>query len=148
MFTFRRNQTLRLMAWYFWGPSNTDDDYARYVESFTTASADGTLRPVGLLYVEPGNPLPNARWRKAIAEASASLDMGARPLVVFASPMTLVRGIVTAVNWLRPPPFDFETCGTLEAALAWLEARRPGVRAALLDLVDDCAREAGTPRPP
>jgi hypothetical protein len=38
-------------------------------------------------------------------------------------PNTFVRGIVTAVFWLKPPRFPNECFGTLEEARAWAEQR-------------------------
>ncbi len=143
---FRFNQPLQTAVWYFWGSTNTDDDFQRYVDSFALVRRATPVRPAAILYVAPENPMPSATWRRRMAEASTSF--ATRPLVAFASPSTLVRTIVTGVNWLRPPPYDFHTCATFQEGLAWLDAQRPGVAVVLSDLMDECAREARTPRPP
>ena len=145
MIALRANHPLQAVFWYFYGKTNSDDDFQQYIDSFAMIREKTPVRPCGLLYVEPDNPMPNAAWRKKMADASTSFAV--RPLAVFASPALIVRTIVTGVNWLRPPPYDFHVCGTIEEGLTWLEEHRPGVRALLSDLVDECIREAGTKRP-
>ena len=144
MIAIRTNLPLRLMVWLFYGRHNSDEDFERYIESFQrNPGANALLRPAALLYVERDNPMPNAHWRKRIAESSRELGTGARPLVVFASPSPLVRGIVTAINWLRPPPFDHFMCATIEEGVSWLDEHRRGIKPALLEMMDECRREAG-----
>lgn len=144
MLTYRISEERGAVVWYFSGKENADDDYARYVASFAEADALGAKHasPVGLLYVEPDNPLPNAAWRSRMAEASKRLR--SRPALVFASSSPLVRGIVTAVNWLRPPPYEFTTVSTFEEGVAWLEEKRGGEPLPILGvLFRECQREAG-----
>jgi hypothetical protein len=146
--TFAISPERGAIVWYFSGKENSDDDYARYVASFAEADALGAkhAKPVGLLYVEPNNPLPNAAWRKRMAEASTSLR--SKPVLAFCSQSPLVRGIVTAVNWLRPPPYEFNTVSTFEEGLAWLEARRGESLPILGVLLGECKRTAGAlPKP-
>jgi len=146
--TFAISPERGAIVWYFSGKENSDDDYARYVASFAEADALGAKhpKPVGLLYVDANNPLPNAAWRKRMAEASTRLR--SKPVLAFCSQSPLVRGIVTAVNWLRPPPYEFNTVSTFEEGLAWLETRRGESLPILGVLFDQCKREAGTRRKP
>jgi hypothetical protein len=144
----RTNQPLRLIVWFFHGPKNSDEDYQQYVDSFTKVVVDETLRPAALLYVERNNPMPNAHWRKKIAEASSDLAFRARPRVAFSGPSPLVRGIITAINWLRPPGYDFEVFPTFDAGATWLDQHRRGIKPALVEMMDACAAEAGSSRPP
>lgn len=146
MLTFAISAERGAIVWYFSGKENSDDDYARYVASFAEADALGAkhAKPVGLLYVEANNPLPNAAWRKRMAEASTSLR--SKPVLAFCSQSPLVRGIVTAVNWLRPPPYEFTTVSSFEEGQAWLESRRGESLPILGALFDECRRKAGTLR--
>ncbi len=36
----------------------------------------------------------------------------------------LVRGVVTAINWIRPPAYDFSCFDSFEGAVMWVEERR------------------------
>ena len=142
MLTYRISEQRGAIVWYFSGRENSDGDSARYVSSFAEADALGEKhpKPVGLLYVELHNPLPNAAWRKRMAEASAHLR--SRPTLAFCSPSPLVRGIVTAVNWLRPPPYEFTTVGSFEDGTAWLQKKRGEILPILGVLFRECQREA------
>jgi hypothetical protein len=37
----------------------------------------------------------------------------------------VIRGVVTAINWIRPPKYETKTVASLDAALAIVEGRRP-----------------------
>jgi hypothetical protein len=130
MFSYRFDSAYGNCVWLFSGSTNTDDDYERYVESFVHLDKIATRRelPAGILFVDRESPMPNARWRKRMAEASASLR--SRPLIAFASESPLVRGVVTAINWLRPPPFEFSVTSSFDDAVTWIEGKR-GVGAKL-----------------
>ncbi len=45
------------------------------------------------------------------------------------APSSLVRGIITAVNWVAPPPFPQETFATFAQAEAWLRTKLDAPRA-------------------
>jgi len=55
-----------------------------------------------------------------------------------------MRGIVTAVNWLRPPPYEFTTVGSFEDGTSWLQKKRGEILPILGVLFRECQREAGT----
>jgi hypothetical protein len=138
----RLDRTFGICVWYFGVTSNSDADFERYVESFARADEIGaaiSFPSCGLLYVEPENPMPNAKWRKRIAEASRVLK--SKPSIVFASPSPLVRGIVTAINWLRPPPFAFQVTSSLDLGIAWLEERRGAKLPRIAELLEECRAE-------
>lgn len=109
------------VVWLFTGPSNSDDDFERYVESIQRMQqiVRGRDAPAGILVTDPGNPPPDARWRRQIAEASRDVD----PNVLFAlvSTSRIVRGVVTAINWIRPPTYHVDTFSTFAQATAWIE---------------------------
>jgi hypothetical protein len=124
MFSYRVDHAHANCVWLFSGPTNTDEDWERYVATFAALDAIAWLAelPACILLVDRENPTPNALWRKRIAEASTSLR--SRPLVAFASEALLFRGAITAVNWLRPPPYEFRTMATFDQAVQWIEQRR------------------------
>ena len=125
MFSYRFDRPNAAVVWLFSGPSNADDDFARYVESFVMLDGEAFAfgpAPAGILCVDRENPMPNATWRREIARASRTLRT--RPIIAFASESPLVRGIVTAVNWIRPPPYEFSVVGTFDEAVSWVEQNR------------------------
>ena len=129
MFTFSYDAAFRLAVFLFSGNENTDADYQAYCDiigklatRLQAYEGSAVSLPASVIVVDPHNPIPNARWRQEIAEVSARL----RPpmIVAMVSDSSLVRGAITAMNWLRPPPFEIQTFPTFEDALAWLETRR------------------------
>jgi hypothetical protein len=68
-------------------------------------------------------PTPDARWRRAIADVSAVVRPEHRFILV--APNTIVQGILTAVNWIRPIPCEYFAVSSLEQAadrLDWQDA--------------------------
>lgn len=144
MLTLATDEASSVAVWLFTGPHNSDEDYDRYVASLVDLRRVAAARGggVGLLFVERANPVPNARWRRRIAEASESYPPNCLFAVVAES--VVVRGTVTAINWLRPPTYDLTVVGTIPEALAWVGARR---EAPVLRALERCLGEAeGTPR--
>jgi hypothetical protein len=89
--------------------------------------------PIALQIVEADVPVPDARWRRRLAEATTTLQSvhGAYVLVTHS---TAVRGAITAINWLRPPPCAYSIHASIAEAVGWAEARRGDRIPALLDL--------------
>jgi hypothetical protein len=142
MLIYRLDPRLGLVVWLFTGKVNTDDDFARYVASFALAdeaSLQGPQPGIAILVVDEGNPMPNAKWRKNMAEASASLK--SHPIFFLASASPLVRGVATAVNWMRPPPYELVTTSTFKEAVAIAEKRRGVPLPALSELYDEVRAE-------
>lgn len=111
-------------VWLMTGRHNSDEDYERYVASLVDLRARARRKGggTGLFYADRDNPVPNAAWRKKMAEASK--DYPPNCLYAMVSESVVVRGVVTAINWLRPPTYDFVAVATMEEALAWLRERR------------------------
>lgn len=61
-------------------------------------------------------------WRKRIAEATKCVGEGM--LFALVSESTLVRGVLTAMNWIRRPLYEFSTFSTFEEAVKWVEQMR------------------------
>ena len=123
MFTFRFDKDNATLVWLFSGRTNSDDDFARYVESigvFDRMAADWDA-PAAFLHVDAENPRPTALWRQRMAEATIVLR--SKPFFSLSSASAVIRAVVTAVNWLRPPPFVFSTHATFEDSCAWMAQR-------------------------
>lgn len=147
MMTFEVDEARASAVWLFTGKVNTDDDYARYVESLTQlrARARTLEHGTGLLFVDRENPAPNATWRRRMAEASADWPPGA--VFVLISDSVVIRGIATAINWLRPATYELTTAARLEEGLRWLRDRRdPAVVDAIERAYQRCQRRAAAER--
>lgn len=132
--------------WLFSGSTNTDADYQAYVDSIhQTLQACGPRQdlPAAILLVDAGNPVPNAAWRKRIADASAAVPCPMLFAVV--SDSILVRGAITAVNWIRPPPYEIAVHEKLDGAVRWIEEKR-GKKTTMFQRLHDEARR-GAPSP-
>lgn len=147
MFVYRLDRRRGIVVWLFTGKINSDDDYARYVASFAIADEACIAGPqpgIGILVVDDDSPVPNAAWRKRMAEASASLK--SKPIVLLASSSSVIRGVATAINWIRPPPYDFVTASTFEEAVAAAQKRRGEPLTGLHVLLDEARAEAAKAR--
>jgi hypothetical protein len=115
-----------LLVGRFFGPSNTDDDFARYIKSILDADTIGLTRPggVAVLLVERGNPMPNAYWRRRIADETAHIQ-SKDALFVLCTADPLIRGVLTAINWIRPPRYEVKITASVEDTAALLRVRRP-----------------------
>ncbi len=144
MFTLGYDRNFSLGVFLFSGDHNTDDDYAAYCAAIawmkaTLRDQSAALAPCGICVVDPGNPPPNAHWRRVIADVSASgIPPRTRYALVSRSP--IVRGAITAINWLRPPPYEVMACSTFAEAVRWMEESR-GVRLPLFDALLAEARD-------
>jgi hypothetical protein len=120
-------------VWLMSGSHNSDADYERYVASLSDLreQAKQNGHGTGLLIAERDNPPPNAAWRRRMAEASS--DYPPNCVYVLVSPSVVVRGIVTAINWLRPATYEFSTVSTLEDGLTWLRAKRDASTVAVVE---------------
>src|SRR5579871_5828259 len=143
MFSMGYDVAFGLAAFLFSGKTNSDADYQAYIEAIEMLKewhedwAKGAIGVVcGLLVVDAGNPVPDAKWRRRIADASADIKPPA--LFGLVSESRLVRGTVTAINWIRPPAYTIGIHSTFEDAVAWAERER-GTK---LPLFHDLLKEA------
>lgn len=115
-----------LLVGRFHGDTNSDEDFERYLASIRDADAAGLMKPGGIavLLVERGNPMPNARWRRRIADDTANIR-AQDALFVLCTEDTLIRGVLTAINWLRPPKYEVRVVGSVDALLELVRTRRP-----------------------
>jgi hypothetical protein len=69
-----------------------------------------------------------ARQRKEMAEMLKSREATLRATTVamaLATPSPIVRGVLHAVYWLAPPPFDYAVVSRCDAAFAFLAEKMP-----------------------
>lgn len=104
---------------------NEDEDYAVLLDSIAR-NESGSRRgePFKLiLVIEPDVPMPNATWRKKFAQAR---NKNVYPfLFVTVTPSSLLRGVLTMVNWINPPTMGSAThaTATFDEALEWIEQK-------------------------
>jgi hypothetical protein len=128
-----------LAVWRFAG-DNGDADWRTYIDTIQDLDArcpEG-VRGAGLTVFEGRSPPPSARWLKEIANGTAKLRMD-NPLFALVSERMLVRGMVSAINKIRPAPYESAAHKNLSSAIAWLEAGRgEPVGARLRELLAEC----------
>jgi hypothetical protein len=125
MFTYSYDEPSGLSVGLMSGARNTDDDYARYVDVISSPVLAGSgVRRVMLLVVDKENPAPPAEWRRKIALASAGYAHNPLFAMITASP--LIRGVATALNWIRPQTYEMSAFADFDSAVQWAERRRGG----------------------
>lgn len=147
VFAYAYDLVENVAVFLFSGTSNDDADYVRYIATFQELDrkAVGRDTPIGIVVVSPGNPPPNALWRKRIAEAAGGLR--SRALMIVVSESALVRGVVRAVSWIKPLPLDSAAVATFEEARDVAEKHR-GRRIRALDELHQQAKNAALFRAP
>jgi hypothetical protein len=145
LFTYAFDIIENATVFLFSGATNEADDYERYIVAFQALDQKSKGRdcPIAIVVVDPGNALPNAVWRRRIAEAAGTLR--SKPLMILVSGSAMARGIVQAIQWVRPLPFDAETAADFDAAVRIAERRRGRQMSALYTLQTD-ARAAAAAR--
>jgi hypothetical protein len=127
---------------------DSEEDFRRHFEGERAAGEAARATPdrlVVIIVMDPGAPLPNAAQRQAVAEITSAPWY--RPTTAAVSKNTLLRGIMTAVGWLRPRKNKESIFPDVKSAIEWIEKEQgrtvPGLRAAAARIgsVDD-----GTPR--
>lgn len=140
MFSASIDQERAIAVWLMSGASNTEEDYARYVESLLHVQRFMARRErgFGMMVVDADNPPPNAIWRKRIADASTQFPAGCYYVLV--SESVIIRGVMTALNWIRPLAITMTTKATVEEGIAWLATHGDASTAAALRLAYHRAR--------
>lgn len=105
-----------------------DDDYARCVTSMTEFERAIRSQPHGfaaILVTDPGVEAVPASWRKRMAHFNNSVQ-AQQYLLAIVTPSSVVRGILTAINWLSPTKQGHQRKAheTLADAWVWIEKQR------------------------
>lgn len=113
------------VVWLFCGTSNTDADYQAYLDSIDRLikAAPHTVRPAGIQVVAPDSPAPNAQWRKRIADHTRRFPRD-DAMYCMVTRSTAIRGVLTAINWMRRPNYAFAVRPSFDEAVAWVEQQR------------------------
>jgi hypothetical protein len=105
------------------GEACSDADYQRIIDSTAQLWAQVSAAPFAsfILVIDPGQDAPSPRWRQRIAAARPKTQPF-RTVIVTSS--IVARGVLTAINWLRPPAVGQKiiSLSTFEEAVDWLEA--------------------------
>lgn len=135
MYHHLMNDEHGLLVGRFAGTTNSDDDFERYIAS----TIEGERRSatlglaIGVLIVERGNPMPNAAWRRRIADETGKTPMKAA-MFILCTEDPLIRGVLTAINWIRRPKYETHIVATVADAAALIRARVPAAEPAFLQM--------------
>jgi hypothetical protein len=105
--------------------ARSDADYERVLAAIETLDQDGRLanKPVAfMLVVDADSERPPPIWRRRLAQQRSGLT-SPRVLMAIVSPSALTRGVMTAMNWVSPPPAHVQMVNhaTVGEATAWIE---------------------------
>jgi hypothetical protein len=128
------------------GVEQTDADYAKslaMLHEVDQAAAAKKQPFVHIMSVDAEVKLPNAAWRKRIAEANERLA-AKRYLFGFVTPSAVARGTYTAINWLTgwPPGHETAAFATYALACAWVRAKTGNAYPRLETMERDARKEA------
>jgi hypothetical protein len=132
-----------LAVWVFAG-ANRDEDWQRWIDDIGAldAACPDDVRGAGLSVFSKKSPPPGPRWLKRIADGTQRLRMN-NPAFALVSDRMLVRGIVGAVERMRPSPYESTAHKTVDTAMRWLRERRDEDSITRLRaLLDQCERAA------
>ena len=101
-------------------------------QALTAAAARGQKLALVILF-DSGHAVPNAVWRRAVA------DFQKRPIfnpdVVLVSGNPLLRGVLTALDWLRGSIINMQPAASGEKAVELIEKQRGAPHPQLLAMV-------------
>lgn len=111
------------------GGDSSDEDFLRFFEQL---EAYYRRNERFVLAVDAGSSTGvSSAQRKLMADkieqqAPLSSKLMIQPIVLHTA---VQRGVLTALNWISPPPYPQKVCKTLEEAIAWgQEQLQPGAR--------------------
>jgi hypothetical protein len=106
--------------------STTSEEYDRYIREIEQIRR--RREPWAyILHARNTGPMTAAHRQAYTASARRAADLIRQYLrcaaFVFTNP--IVRGCLTAVQWLAPPPYPWKIAGTMEEARAWVDEMWP-----------------------
>ena len=128
-------------------PFTEDDDNQALLDSIAKQQADAPgpgAKAVFVLAVDPQYPQPNARWRRRFAEARDGVRF-AKTFFAVVTPEATLRGVLTAVNWIRPTSerLEADSFATFDEALRWAEEKRGRAARPLRMLMEEVQAKLG-----
>lgn len=113
-------------------PLGDYDEHLDRLEEITRAPRSGAERLAILVIFDRSYPLPDARTRKRAAQVTSGERFDHHIGIVSQNP--LVRGVLTAIGWLRAQRHVHEVFVSPEDAMEWLDDMRGERIAALREL--------------
>jgi hypothetical protein len=115
-----------LAVWLFTKGENSDADWQAYCSALEDVSRDLMKHPspFAVQVIDAQSSDPNAKWRREIAHASVRVP--GRSSIAIVSLSSVVRGVITAVSWLRPPTYTLHIVSTESEAFALADAGSKG----------------------
>jgi hypothetical protein len=102
------------------GEDYTQEDWDALMRGMIQLIVKG---PFGLINDTRGGKMPNAVQRRAIAQMYADYERLTRAHLLASGIVgnsTLVNGILTALNWLKPPPHPVKVFSAITEAERWV----------------------------
>lgn len=92
----------------FTGADSSHDEYEVTVRAFEKLISEaGHRTAIGVVVVAPEHAQPNAHWRKRFADVHRTAK---HPLYIgVVTKNVLIRGVITAVNWLMRSKLDYHS---------------------------------------
>src|SRR5579864_3664497 len=110
MFSLTYDATRRLLVGFAAPGARKDAVYQRVLDAIHELDREGKAagRPIAfMLVVDADSQRPPPMWRKRLAEQRRALT-SPRVLMAIVSPSALTRGVMTAMNWVSPPPSNVQ----------------------------------------
>jgi hypothetical protein len=132
MFSLSYDERLHVLVGFAGPGARADADYERVVTSIAKLDEDGArakARVAFVLVIDAGSEAPPPVWRKRLAEQRKTFKSPA-VFMAIVSPSALTRGVLTAMNWISPPPEHVQTAnpGTIGEAAVWVERQQGTTR--------------------
>lgn len=122
------------------------NDFGPHMDRFRSAAEANVGREQKLailVVIDAGHPMPGSAWRARIAEVTGLPIF--QPYLAIVSQNPLVRGVLTALSWIRPKHYDDTVVPNIREGIAWLEKMRGEPLPELVGMVDRVMREGGLP---
>jgi hypothetical protein len=125
MFSLNYDGVRHVLVGYAGPGARADAEYERILEAIEKLDRDGKLanKTVAfVLVIDAQSEAPPPKYRRRLAEQRRELT-SPQVLMAIVSPSALTRGVLTAMNWVSPPPAHVKMANpaTIEEAAAWVE---------------------------
>jgi hypothetical protein len=132
------------------GPPHAEDEWGQLIEAIRELDKNGAADGLETLLVAvttPETPRPDATWRRRFAELKLELRARRRYTALITTSL-LLRGAMTAINWIVPQSKRGEVAvfGTFGEAVEWSVEQRGRQAPALNAMLDRACAELGLSR--